>query len=226
MNEQLPRVTLHYAQTLDGRIATRSGQSQWIGGDASLRFAHELRASHHAVMVGIGTVLADNPRLTVRRVPGCSPVRVVLDSQLRTPLAANILRDPSTPTIVATTNRAPIDRWSAIADTGARVLPIRADREGRVDLVALLGQLAAEALDSVLIEGGATLITSALHAGVVDRLVVCIAPKIVGTGIEGVGNLGVERLSDAVTFQEARFTHLDGDLIFEGRLRAPRNRPR
>src|SRR5207248_11623610 len=88
-----PRVTMHYAQTLDGRIATRTGQSQWISGEASLRLAHELRAAHQAVMVGVGTILADNPRLPVRLVDGASPRRIVVASPLRAPLDAHVLTD-------------------------------------------------------------------------------------------------------------------------------------
>ncbi|HEX5415956.1 MAG TPA: RibD family protein [Chloroflexota bacterium] len=223
MKSDPARVTIHYAQTLDGRIATRSGHSQWIGGEASLRLAHELRAGHAAVMVGVGTVLADNPRLTTRLVAGPSPARVVVDSRLRLPLQAAVLQDNAAPTIIATTRAAPADRRGAIAALGARIVDVEPDENGRVDLASLVDRLAVEGLTSVLIEGGAGLITSALRQGIAERVLVCIAPKVVGAGIEAVGPLEIDRLSDALTFQEARFTPLGDDLIFEGRL-APRTR--
>ncbi|MDQ3808823.1 MAG: dihydrofolate reductase family protein, partial [Chloroflexota bacterium] len=100
------RVTVHYAQSVDGRLATRTGDSQWIGGPASLRLAHQLRAEHADILVGVGTVLADNPRLTVRLVAGHSPRRVVVDSTLRLPLEAHVLTDGAAPTLIATTERA------------------------------------------------------------------------------------------------------------------------
>src|SRR5919204_151270 len=117
-----PSVTVHYAQTLDGRIATRTGNSRWISGEASLRLAHELRAEHQAVMVGVGTILADDPRLTVRLVEGSSPRRIVVDSTLRLPLDAHVLTDGAVDTIVATTPRAPQDRIMAVRCRGADVL--------------------------------------------------------------------------------------------------------
>jgi len=224
VNPRRARVTIHYAQTLDGRIATRTGHSQWIGGEASLRLAHELRAAHDAVMVGVGTVLADNPRLTVRLAAGASPVRVIVDSHLRLPLDACVLRDNAAPTIVATTADAPVHRRNAVAEGGARILEVASDEAGRVDLAALVGQLAEEGLASILIEGGAGLITSALRQGIAERVVVCIAPKVVGAGVEAVGALEIDRLNDALTFQTVRFTPLGDDLIFDGWL-APRRAP-
>ncbi len=215
-------LTVHYAQTLDGRIATRTGHSQWISGQDSLRLAHQLRASHQAVMVGVGTVLADNPRLTVRNVPGPSPLRIVVDSTLRLPLDAAVLTDGAAPTLVATTPRAPDGRMAAVRERGAEVLVVSCDASGRVNLANLLDQLTARGVRSVLVEGGAGLVTSAFQERLVDRLVVCIAPKVLGTGLEAIGNLDILRLDDAVTFGQARFSTLGQDVIFDGQILAVR----
>jgi riboflavin-specific deaminase-like protein len=216
--EQLPRVTIHYAQTLDGRIATRTGHSQWISCDASLQMAHRLRAEHRGIMVGVGTILADNPRLTVRLVPGDSPVRIVVDSTLRMPLDANVLTDRAAHTVVATTSRATRERLQAVRQCGAEVVVAAQDRAGRVDLLDLLKQLEPLGVESVLIEGGAALITSALQDGLVNRLIVCIAPKLIGSGTEAVGNLDIQRMSDALTFARSSFTTMGEDIIFDGQF--------
>lgn len=211
-----PFVTVHYAQTLDGRIATRTGHSQWISGGSSLELAHGLRATHAAVMVGVGTVLADDPRLTVRHVPGPDPLRVVVDSTLRLPLDAHVLAEHPERTIIATTARAPQRRIAAIRTRGANVITVSEDAQGRVDLAETARRLKALGVASLLVEGGAAVITSALRAALVDRLVVCIAPKVVGAGIEAIGNLDILRLSEALTFRQARFTSLGDDVIFDG----------
>ena len=213
-----PSVTIHYAQTLDGRIATRTGQSQWVSGDESLRLAHELRAAHQAILVGVGTVLTDNPRLTVRLVPGQSPCRIIADSTLRLPLDAHVLTDGAAKTIVATTARAPQGGIEAIRERGADVLIVNQDSAGQVDLCDLLPRLAARGIESLLIEGGQGLITAALREHLADRLVVCIAPKVMGCGIEAVGELNVSRLSEALTFAQASFTPLGEDIIFDGQI--------
>src|SRR5438046_10319443 len=118
-----PLVTVHYAQTIDGRIASRTGDSRWVSGEGSLRLVHELRAAHDAVLIGIGTVLADDPKLTVRLVPGESPVRVVVDCRLRIPLDANVLAGGAR-TIVATTPLASEERAAAIRARGGEVLRV------------------------------------------------------------------------------------------------------
>src|SRR5436305_15277410 len=131
-------ITIHFAQTLDGRIATRTGESQWIGGQESLRLAHQLRADHDAVVVGVGTVIADNPRLTTRLVDGRSPLRVVADSRLRIPLDANVLRDGAAQALVATTDAAADQRRQAVRRTGAQLIIVRRDADGRVDVEDLV----------------------------------------------------------------------------------------
>ena len=211
-----PFVTVHYAQTIDGRIASRTGDSRWVSGEGSLRLAHELRAAHDAVLVGIGTVLADDPKLTVRLVPGESPVRVVVDSQLRIPLDANVLDTSAARTIVATTPLASEERAEAIRARGAEVLRVNADAGGHVDLNDLLARLRDDGIRSVLVEGGRGMITSALRDHLVDRLTVCIAPKVIGEGIAAVGDLHIDRLRDAMTFERAGFITFGGDVVFYG----------
>lgn len=214
-----PAVTVSYAQTLDGRLATSTGNSRWISGPESLRFAHELRASHDAIMVGAGTVSQDDPRLTVRLVPGRDPLRVVVDSSLRTPPTAAVLSDGAAAgTVLAVTDRAPAERCAAVRELGATVLRLPADPDGRVDLVALLMALHARGVGNVMVEGGARLITSLLRARLVERLTVCVAPKILGKGVEAVGDLGIRDLSDALALVDARVTALGADWIIEGRV--------
>ena len=214
----LPRVTVHYAQSLDGRIATRTGHSRWISCDATLGFAHQLRADHEAVAVGVGTVSVDNPRLTVRLVPGRSPLRVVVDSTLRLPLDAHVLTDRTGATLIATTDRAAPDRVDAVRRTGAEVVVVAQNESGSVDLLDMLRLLGDRGVSSLLIEGGAALITSALQARIVDRLTVCIAPKVIGRGIEAVGDLGILTMDEALRFTESRFTAHGEDVIFDGLL--------
>jgi 3,4-dihydroxy 2-butanone 4-phosphate synthase/GTP cyclohydrolase II len=210
-----PLVTVHYAQTIDGRIASRTGDARYVSGEESLRLAHELRAAHDAVLVGIGTVLADDPKLTVRLVPGDSPVRVVVDSQLRIPLNANVL-SAETRTIVVTTLAASSERAAAIRARGAEVLRVKTDPDGRVDLRDLLARLRADGIRSLLIEGGRGIITTALRERLVDRFTVAIAPKVIGEGIAAVGDLHIDRLRDAMTFERAGFTTYGGDVVFYG----------
>lgn len=217
-----PRVTITYAQTLDGRLATRGGSSQWIGGPESLRFAHELRASHDAIMVGLGTVLADDPRLTVRLVPGRDPLRVVVDSALRTPLTAAVLRDGAARgTLIACRQGADPARRDALAPLGATVLALPPGPDGGVDLAALLARLAERGVASLMVEGGARLITSLLRQRLAERLAVCVAPKILGEGICAVGDLGLARLADAYTLREVTVTRYGVDTLIDGLLVYP-----
>lgn len=215
-----PVVTVHYAQTLDGRLATRTGDSQWISGQSSLVFAHRLRALHDAVLVGAGTVVADDPRLTTRLVEGPSPVRVVVDSALRLPLAATLVNDGVVPTILATTERAPVHRRAAFSNRGAEVLVLPSGADARVDLGALLEELGRRGIASLMVEGGAGLITAMLRERRVRRLLVSISPLLLGAGIEAIGDLDIMRLRDALAFRRATFSQLGADVIFDGELDA------
>jgi riboflavin-specific deaminase-like protein len=217
-----PSVTLSYAQTLDGRLATSTGSSQWISAPESLRFNHELRANHDAIMVGVGTVCKDDPRLTVRLAAGRDPLRVVVDSTLRTPHTAAVLAKGAAPdTILAVTDRAPAAKRDEVRDLGATVLCLPTNAGGRVDLVALLAALHDRGVGSVLVEGGAEMITALLRARLVDRLVVCVAPKILGAGIEAVGDLGIRKLDRTLIITDTSFTHHGVDLVVDGRVEYP-----
>ena len=219
-----PFVTLSYAQTLDGRLATSTGSSQWISAQESLRFSHELRAEHDAIMVGVGTVCKDDPRLTVRLVAGRNPLRVIVDSTLRTPLTAAVLAEGAAPgTVIAVTDRAPAAKRDKIRALGATVLCLPADAGGRVDLVALLAALYRRGIGSLLVEGGAQMITALLRARLADRLAVCIAPKIVGTGIEAVGDLGIRELTRSLIMADLSVTLYGGDLVLASRVEYPGN---
>ena len=217
-----PAVTVSYAQTLDGRLATASGSSQWISCPDSLRFAHELRASHDAVIVGAGTAIKDDPRLTVRRAPGEDPLRVVADSTLRTPLTAAVLAaGAARGTVLAVTDRAPEERREEAGSLGATVLRLPENAEGRVDLNALLLALGGMGVASAVVEGGAGLITGFLRARLVDRLVVCIAPKVLGSGIEAIGDLGVRELSESLSLTETAVIPYGVDLVLDSRVEYP-----
>ncbi|MCO6005505.1 RibD family protein [Actinoallomurus purpureus] len=203
-----PYVLLKYAQTLDGRIATGTGDSQWISGEDERRVSHALRAACDAVLVGVRTVLRDDPRLTVRLVSGNSPLRVVLDSRLRIPLDARIL-DADAPTLVITTDDSPADKRHALAarDIGVRV--VRSSPQG-VDLGDALRLLRSDGVRTLMVEGGARVLTSLLAARLADRLVASISARVVGAGTEAVGDLGVDRIADSVALT-GRSVHLVGD---------------
>jgi GTP cyclohydrolase II len=205
-----PFVVLKYAQTLDGRIATASGDSKWISGEEERAVSHALRAACDAVMVGVGTVLSDDPRLDVRLVAGASPLRVVLDSTLRTPTDALVFGgDPAT--VVLTTERATEDDRARVRDVGAGVWTLPSG-PGGVDLPSALRALRECGVRSLMVEGGARVITSLLGAALVDRVVVGTAPKIIGSGREAVGDLGTVTVAEGISLHNRR-VHLTADDI-------------
>jgi riboflavin-specific deaminase-like protein len=204
-------VVLKYAQSLDGRIATSTGDSKWISGQDERRVSHALRAACDAVLVGIGTVLADDPRLTVRLVAGTSPMRVVLDASLRVPNTAQILGAEATTTII-TTDRAPVARCDELRQRGVRV-EVVPEGAGGVDVLAALAVLLDSGTTSLLVEGGSRVLTSMIAAGVVDRLVVGIAPVVIGDGTQAVGPLGVSVVADAIHLENRSIHPVRDDVL-------------
>ncbi len=182
-----PFITLSYAQSLDGSITARQGQPLAISGRQSLDMTHQLRVEHDAILVGIGTVLADDPQLTTRLVDGRSPQPVILDSHLRFPIGAHLLKNPRPPWIITV---APVEesRRQALEAAGACVIVIAPNAMGQVTLTLMLEQLAARGITSLMVEGGAQVITSFLAARLVDRLVITVAPMLVG-GLKAIGRL-------------------------------------
>jgi GTP cyclohydrolase II len=175
-----PFITLSYAQSLDGSIAARRGQPLALSGPESLVICHQLRARHDAILVGIGTVLADDPRLTVRLAPGQNPQPIVLDSHLRFPAQANLWQHPDRQLWLATTSDGHAARYGELEARGARLFCLPPEAQGRVDLPALVQTLSDLAVHSVMVEGGAQIISSFLAQQLADRVVVTIAPLLVG----------------------------------------------
>jgi GTP cyclohydrolase II len=206
-----PYVVLKYAQTVDGRIATQRGDAKWISSEAERRISHGLRAACDAVLVGVGTAIIDDPQLTVRMVPGPSPLRVVLDSTLRLPSTAHVFDDQAR-TVVLTTSFSSEDRRADLRAQAVGVHVVDAGPRG-VDLSTALQTLRALGVGSLLIEGGARVITSFFAEKLVDRLVVGIAPTIMGTGVEAVGDLGVASVAESVRLTNQSVHQAGGDLL-------------
>lgn len=217
-----PFVVLKAAMTLDGKIATRSGDSRWITGAPAREYVHRLRDRYDAILVGVNTVLADNPSLTTR-LPGGDgrdPVRIVLDSAARTPPGARIItQDSRAPVIIAVTAGAPGERVKALEEAGARVI-IQNQKHGRVDIPALLRALASMDITSLLVEGGGQVHASFLESGAADKVVWFIAPKLIG-GVSAPGPVsgrGVELLAEAIRVERVNVKSFGDDICVEGYL--------
>ena len=211
-----PYVVLKYAQTIDGRTATSSGDSRWISGSDERALAHAIRAWGDAIGVGLGTVLSDDPQLTVRLVPGPSPVRVVFDSRLSIPDDAKVLAGGPA-TMLFTTDRSDPARRRALLERGIGVHVVPAQSEG-VDLGAALSAMSELGLATVVVEGGARIATSLLAAGLVDRIVVSIAPTLLGAGRDAVGDLGVDRVAAGLRLEDPVVRIVGTDVVVAGDL--------
>lgn len=215
----MPYVTLKIAQSLDGRIASASGNSQWITSYQARVAAHRIRRENDAIIVGIGTVLADNPQLTVRHVKGRNPIRIVLDSQLKIPLESTLLTDNHVQkTIIATTSKdeAKVTRIKA---TGAHVWQMEENEKGDVSIASLLKKLAQARMSSIMVEGGAKIYTSFLKEHLADRIIIALAPKIIGAGIDAINDLSILDVNESIDLINFKTKKLGPDLLVEADLR-------
>jgi diaminohydroxyphosphoribosylaminopyrimidine deaminase / 5-amino-6-(5-phosphoribosylamino)uracil reductase len=214
----LPFVTAKFAMSLDGRIATHTGESKWITGEEARRQVHHLRHAHDAILVGANTVLRDDPNLTTRLPEGGrSPLRVVVDSRLRVPLEARIFQQESGGVLIATSDRSRGDRLREFEQRGVPVV-VLPSAEGRVGLLDLLRHLGERECISMLIEGGSSMHGSAFDQRLVDKVVAFIAPRVIG-GIEApgaVGGRGVDRLTDAHQLRDVEVRQLGPDIMVTG----------
>ena len=214
----IPVITVSYAQSIDGRIASSTGDSRWISGPETLILAHELRRDNDAILTGIGTVMKDDPELSCR-LPGIetSPVRIILDSNLRIPLTSRIVQTArKIRTVVVALPGGNDRKRRALEKCSVEILFIGAESDeqrpsiGRV--VQALGELG---LMSIYIEGGGGIITSFLRAGLVDRMLIVTAPLLIGKGIEAIGDLGTKALTEAIVPEISSFKAAGKDLIWD-----------
>jgi diaminohydroxyphosphoribosylaminopyrimidine deaminase / 5-amino-6-(5-phosphoribosylamino)uracil reductase len=219
-----PFVILKSAATLDGRIATRTGDARWVTGPASRAFVHEIRHAVDGILVGIGTVRADDPRLTTRLEgrTGRDPIRIILDSRLSISETAKVLRlESDSDTIIITGPSAPIDKKERLQQLkGVRVMeaPLK---DGKIDLRRLMERLGALGITSLLVEGGGRVMASALSEGIGDKIVLFYAPKLLGgdDGIPICSGPGPEKMADCVTVQDIEVRRFGDDILIEGYFR-------
>jgi diaminohydroxyphosphoribosylaminopyrimidine deaminase/5-amino-6-(5-phosphoribosylamino)uracil reductase len=214
-----PFVILKVAATLDGKIATRNGDSQWISGEGSRRFVHRLRNQVDGIVVGIGTVLKDDPMLTTRLRGGRDPFRIVFDSRLRMPENAKVIMTSPSKTIIATTEFAPEDKIKRFEEKGVRIL-IFDSKGGKVDLKACLSKLGEMEMISLLVEGGSEINGSFLDEGLIDKIFLFLSPKMIGDkeALGIFGGHGVTHLQEAISFKELKVRRLGEDILLEGYL--------
>lgn len=221
INTKKPFVIMKSAMSLDGKTAAFTGDSKWITSEESRLQVHKLRNRVSAIMVGIGTVLTDNPMLTCRIPGGSNPKRIIVDSKMRIPLEAKALnQEDNALTIVAATEKAPKEKLQQLTAKGIQVL-ILPEYKDKVDLAALIIKLGELNIDSILLEGGSTLNYSALEQGIVDKVQFYIAPKIIGgeNAKTPVGGAGASKLIDCFKLNDLDVKKIGEDILIEGYLK-------
>jgi diaminohydroxyphosphoribosylaminopyrimidine deaminase/5-amino-6-(5-phosphoribosylamino)uracil reductase len=214
---QRPFVTLKSAQTLDGRIATVSGDSKWITGEPARKFAHLMRAEVDGLVVGMGTVRADNPRLTTRHVRGANPYRIVVTNSLKFPRNCHLLNDNDDYLTIVAGPARQVEAFAKRRRGGKLIFwRLATDGQGRVKIGDLVSKANEFGMRSLLVEGGAELATSFLKAELVDKYVAITAPKLIGEGVSTVGDLGTKALAEAIQFDDHYFKNCGDDNIFVG----------
>lgn len=216
-----PYVVMKTAMSLDGKIAAPNGESKWITGEAARADVQQLRHRLAGIMVGINTVLVDDPQLTCRLENGVNPTRIIVDSRLRIPLTANVLKDQeANQTIIACVETADAEKIAALENLGASVVRCKA-LDGRVDLQDLIAKLGERKIDSILLEGGGTLNDSAVRQGIVQEVITYIAPKLIGGELSKtpVGGAGVAHLSDVAILTDLQCEKIGDDWKLTGYLR-------
>lgn len=215
-----PFVVLKAAMTLDGKIATETGQSKWITNETSRAYGYKLRDIYDGIMVGINTVIEDNPMLTARVDGGKNPIRIVVDSSLKIDINANVVQDKSAKTIIATTDKADKDKILKLQAQDVDVIVVDKDKNDKVDIEKLLDILGQQNICSILVEGGATLSGSFVAKKLVDKVYFFIAPKIVG-GKEAktpVAGTGILNLQEALALKDIQIEKLEEDILIIGRV--------
>lgn len=214
-----PYVVMKYAMTMDGKIATRTGKSKWITGEAARKHVHEQRHRYSAIMVGSGTVLADDPMLTCRIEGGRNPLRIICDTGLRIPVNSQVVETAGeVPTLLATCC-SELEKQQAFIQKGCQILVV-SEENGHLNLRELMNKLGEMKVDSILLEGGATLNWAALQSGIVQRVQTYISPKLFGgeTAKTPVGGLGVDIPSEAVRLKNSCITRLEEDFLIESEV--------
>ncbi len=215
----LPYVTLKYAMTMDGKIASHTGLSKWITGETARRHVHQERSASQAIMVGIGTVLSDDPLLTSRIEGGRNPIRIICDTNLRTPLDSNIVKTAKDVRTIIACSVSDESRYVSYVEKGCEVIFVEAE-DGHIDLKKLMSVLGAKQINSILLEGGSQLNWAAVKAGIVNRVQAYIAPKILG-GSDAktpVGGIGMDDPENCLKLVNPEITRLGDDILIESEV--------